>query len=161
MTYKHRYCIPFLQYRRSSGDNTTDPITASWFKDCGSNPSSPSSLWYFGFPSGLTTRDVIHVRVGIKEPTGDTDAGFKLYFAHANSSYDAADVKETYTFDLGDTDQEAKFPVGHIKTRVNADLATASANSTAMRSWVSPATGSSNVYIHGLVAWVEKNVGGA
>ena len=158
MTYKHRYCIPFLQYKRSNG--TQDPISYGWTKSCGSNESAPSSLWYFGLPSGLTTRDVIHVRVGIKEPD-DVNRGFKLYFAAANSSYDANDVVETYILNPSDTANEAKYPVMQITTRANADLVTASANSSAMRSWVSPSeSGSGTVYIHGLLAWVEKNVGG-
>ena len=159
MTYKNRFCIPFLQYKRSN--STQDPIDYGWTKSCGSNHASPSSLWDFGLPIGLTQRDVIHVRVGVKEPTGETDRGFKLYFCDANSSYDAADLLESYIFNPGDTIQEAKYPVVQMTTRVNAALATASANSSALRSWVSPAnTGSATVYMHGLLCWVEKNVGG-
>ena len=158
MTYKHRYCIPFLQYKRSNG--TQDPISYGWTKSCGADETSPSSLWYFVFPAGMTTRDMIHVRVGIKEPT-TADRGFKLYFCEANSSYSSDDLVESYILNPDDTANEAKYPVMHLKKRGSTDLAACSTNNTCMRSWVSPSeSGSGTVYMHGLLAWVEKNVGG-
>jgi hypothetical protein len=158
VTYKLRYNIPFLKYLRSDGSQ--DPISSNYTKDCGSDPAVPVLIYHCGLPAGLTTRDFIHVRVAIKEPTGDTDAGFKLHLCTSAASYDANDLLQAYTFDPGDTDQEAKYPVAQMKVRVNSDLVTASANATALRAYGGPSTGSSTVKIHGLMVWVEKNVGG-
>lgn len=158
MSYKSRHCIPFLQYKRSNG--LQDPLTYGWTKSCGADEETPQSLWYFGLPAGLTERDVIHVRVGVKEPD-DVNRGFKLYFATADTSYSADDVVETYTLNPTDTAQESKYPVVTLTKRINAALVTASTNATALRSWVSCSeTGSGTVYMHGLLCWVEKNVGG-
>ena len=169
MTHKLKQNIPFLKYWRHNVNGFQHPITYGWVKSCGNDAQcaadggTPSALWYFCFPKGLTERDVIHVRAGIKETAANQ--GFKLHLTSAHSSYGSATEYVTVTLNPDDTVNEAAYPVAQGSVRVTSALVTAVANGTAMRSWVGPAAASSGsssdtVYMHGLIAWVEKFSGG-
>ena len=158
MTYNFRYNIPILKHQRSN--STQDPIDYNWYQTVGTTAKidDPYSLRDFALPAGLTERDVIHFRVGIKE--GSAAQGMRIYLCEGNSSYDSDDLLATVALNPDDTAQTASYPVAEASLQVNAALVTASANSKSIRSWVSPnASGTGTVYMIGLMAWVEKNGG--
>lgn len=170
MTYKMSQVIPFLHYIRQPTSNSAQhAIDYGYEKNCGDDSKcvadggTPYSLYYFCFPPGLTERDVIHVRAGIKETAANQ--GFKIHLTSAHTTYSSATEYVAITLNPDDTANEADFPVAQSSARVTSTLVTAVANGTPMRSWVGPAAASSgssgdSVKMHGLIAWVEKNVGG-